>query len=153
MQKILISILIILSLNSAYSKGDLTRQKPQEVKINFVGESGNSHFFSPAEIELETGVLYKLILTNHSPNKHYFTSLKFSESVFTRKVQVVDGKNKIAEVKGHIKEIEVFPGFSVEWWLVPIKTGVFDDLHCRVSDKITGKEHKDMGMRGKIVVK
>ena len=153
MKKILIFILITFNPILVYSKGDFTRQNPQEVRVNFGGESGKSHFFSPAEIELETGILYKLILTNHSPNKHYFTSFRFSDAVFTRKVQVVDGTNKIAEIKGHIKEIEVFPGFSVEWWLIPIKTGVFDDLSCRVLDKMTGLEHKDMGMRGKIVVK
>ena len=153
MKKIIISILLIFFQNLAYSKGDLTRQKPQEVKINFVSKPGSSHFFSPAEIELETGILYKLILKNNSPNKHYFSSLKFPDAVFTRKVQVVDGTNKIAEIKGHIKEVEVFPGFSVEWWLIPIKTGVFDDLHCRVLDKIADMEHKDMGMSGKIVVK
>ncbi len=152
-KKIIVLFLITFNTNIIYSKGDLTRQNPQEVKINFVGESGNNHFFSPSEIELETGILYKLILTNLSSSKHYFTSLEFSDSVFTRKVQVVDDRNKIAEIKGHIKEIEVFPGFSVEWWLIPIKTGVFDDLHCRVLDKITGLEHRDMGMRGKIVVK
>ena len=78
--------------------------------------------------------------------------MKFSDSVFTRKVQIVDAEKKIAEIKGHIKEIEVFPGFSVEWWLIPIKTGIYDDLNCRVLDKITGKKHMEMGMNGNIIV-
>ena len=152
MKRFLIIILFASYSNIVLPKGDLTRQKPIEVKINLVGESGKKHFFSPSEIKLETGVLYKLILTNISENKHYFTSMKFSDSVFTRKVQIVDAEKKIAEIKGHIKEIEVFPGFSVEWWSIPIKTGIYDDLNCRVLDKITGKKHMEMGMNGNIIV-
>ena len=29
-----------------------------------------------------------------------------------------------------------FPDNSLEWWFVPIKTGVFEDLNCKVVDKI-----------------
>lgn len=152
MKQFLIIFLFFLWPNIVFPKGDLTRQKPQEIKINLVGESGKNHFFSPSEIKLETGVLYKLILINKSQNKHYFTSTKFADAVFTRKVQVMDDEKKIAEVKGQIKEIEIFPGFSVEWWLIPIKTGIYDDLNCRVLDEISRKKHNKMGMTGKIVV-
>ena len=74
MKYYLIIVLITLYPNIGFSKGDLTRQKPQEIKINLVGVSGKNHFFSPSEIRLETGVLYKLTLTNKSNSKHYFTS-------------------------------------------------------------------------------
>ena len=36
---------------------------------------------------------------------------------------------------GAIKEIEVFPNNIVEWWFVPIKTGEFKDLFCKIEDK------------------
>ena len=152
MKWILIFSLIFLQINPVFSKGDLTRQKPVEVRVNLLGKTGKTHFFSPPEIKLETGILYRLVIINKSENKHYFTSMKFANSVYTRKIQVVNDKKKIAEVNGNIKEVEVFPGYSVEWWLIPIKTGIFDDLHCSVIDEVSKKSHKDMGMTGKIIV-
>ena len=63
-----------------------------------------------------------------------------------------DAKNKISEVKGFIREIEVWPNQEVEWWFVPIKAGQFTDLLCKVKDKISGSLHSDMGMVGKIII-
>ena len=114
--------------------------------------SGESHFFSPSLIRLETSKLYKIVLKNSSDVKHYFSSPKFSKAVFTRKVQVLKNGERIAEIKGNISDIEVFPKSIVEWWLVPIKTGEFDDLHCYVKDKKAGKTHSEMGMVGTIIV-
>ena len=31
---------------------------------------------------------------------------------------------------GIINEVEVWPNESLEWWFVPVKTGVFLDLAC-----------------------
>ena len=87
-----------------------------------------------------------------SDSKHYFTSEKFSNSIFTRKIQINKNNEKIAEVKGIIKEIEVFPNNIVEWWFVPIKTGEFKDLFCKIEDKKTQLTHKQMGMRGTIII-
>ena len=36
------------------------------------------------------------------------------------------------------------------WELV--KTGIFEDLSCKVIDKKLKKSHSDMGMRGKIII-
>ncbi len=143
---------MVFSFHSAYSKGDLTRQKPIVIKIDLISFNGKSHFFSPSEISFETSKLYKLILVNNSKSKHYFTSKGFSDAVYTRKIQVTKQNARIAEIKGNISEIEVFPGYSVEWWFVPIKTGEFTDLNCRVQDRLTGKSHNEMGMTGKIII-
>jgi uncharacterized cupredoxin-like copper-binding protein len=69
-------------------------------------------------------------------------------AVFTRKAQVngKDGK-PIAEVKGAVREIEVYPGGTAEWWFVPVKAGVFEDLRCTIPG------HTEGGMTGKIVIK
>ena len=76
----------------------------------------------------------------------------FSNSIFTRKIQINKNNSKVAEVKGIIKEVEVFPHNIVEWWFVPLKTGEFDDLFCKIKDKITDKTHEEMGMKGKIII-
>ena len=145
-------IFLVLAFKNSFSKGDLTRQKAIEVEVKLKGESGKVHFFEPSTLKFETGKLYKLKLLNLSDSKHYFTSEKFSNSIFTRKIQINKNNNTIAEVKGIIKEVEVFPDNILEWWFVPLKTGEFEDLFCKIKDKITKKTHEEMGMRGKIII-
>ena len=145
-------IFLLFTFLNSFAKGDLSRQKAIEVEINLKGKTGKVHFYEPATLKFETGKLYKLKLINLSDSKHYFTSEKFSNSIFTRKIQINKNNEKIAEVKGIIKEIEVFPNNIVEWWFVPIKTGEFKDLFCKIEDKKTRQTHKQMGMRGTIII-
>ena len=145
-------LFLVLNFSESFSKGDLTRQKAIEVEVNLKGENGKVHFFEPSTLKFETGKLYKLKIQNLSDSKHYFTSEKFSNSIFTRKIQINKNNSKVAEVKGIIKEVEVFPHNIVEWWFVPLKTGEFDDLFCKIKDKITQKTHNEMGMTGKIII-
>ena len=103
--------------------------------------------FAPNELNLETGKLYKVVLTNPSQVAHYFTSPALSGAVFTRKVQVngPDGK-AIGEIKGSVSELEVYPGGTVEWWFVPVKTAS-GELKCTIAG------HAEHGMVGKVNVK
>jgi uncharacterized cupredoxin-like copper-binding protein len=127
--------------------GDLSQQPPVEVKIQ-LGDKDNAMRFVPESIELETGKLYKLVLQNPSPQKHYFSSDGFATAVYTRKVQVLDqGGATLAEIKGTVREIEVYPGQRAEWCLVPVKAGTFSDLKCTIPG------HADHGMTGTIVVR
>jgi uncharacterized cupredoxin-like copper-binding protein len=127
--------------------GDLTQQIPIDIKVQ-LGDEKNSLRFVPNMIELETGKLYRLILSNPSAEKHYFSSEGLSQAAFTRKVQVngADGK-ALAEVKGVIREIEVYPNAVTEWWFVPIKAGQFGDLKCTIPG------HAEAGMVGRITIK
>ncbi len=140
-------MLMHLYLSWAQGAGDLSQQQPIELRIH-LGNQGDDLRFFPDTLQLETGKLYRLILFNPSPEKHYFSSDGLSQSVFTRKVQVngEDGK-ATAEVKGNIREIEVYPRGTTEWWLVPIKTGEFSDLKCTISG------HAEKGMVGKIIIR
>jgi uncharacterized cupredoxin-like copper-binding protein len=138
---------------AGFAAGDLSRQQPIEVTVD-LGRPGQ-HVFAPKELRFETGKLYRLILRNPSNDPHYFTSHGFSQMIWTRKVQVVqtrDGKPvTLAEFKGAIREIEVYPGHSAEWWFVPVAAGRIDDLHCGIKDK-DGKSHAELGMVGAIVI-
>ena len=137
----------------ARAAGDLSKQQPIEVTVD-LGKPGE-HTFSPNKLRFETGKLYKLILRNPSNDPHYFTSHAFSQMIFTRKVQVVqvrDGKPvTLAEFKGAIREIEVYPGHSAEWWFVPVAAGRVTDLQCGIVGK-DGKSHAAHGMVGEIVI-
>ncbi len=147
-------LFFVLSFKGLKSEnlGDLTKQKPIDKVILLKGKNGENHFFSPNILNFQTGKLYKLQIKNESNSKHYFSSTKFSDSIFTRKVQISKNNKKIAEIKGNISEIEVFPNNIVEWWFVPIKTGIFEDLSCSVKDKISKKKHNEMGMVGTIII-
>jgi uncharacterized cupredoxin-like copper-binding protein len=140
-------------VGGAGAAGDLSRQTPIEVTVT-LGKPGK-HVFEPNRLRFETGKLYKLILTNTSNDPHYFTSHAFTQLIYTRKVQVTqmrDGKLvTLAEFKGSIREIEVYPGHSAEWWFVPIATGRVTDLQCGIRGA-DGKSHADHGMVGEIVI-
>jgi uncharacterized cupredoxin-like copper-binding protein len=150
----LISTLIgALALAAAHAAGDLSRQTPIEVVVE-LGQPSR-YAFSPSKLRFETGKLYKLVLRNDSNDPHYFTSHGFSQMIFTRKVQVTqsrDGKTvTLAEFKGAIREIEVYPGHAAEWWFVPVAAGRVADLQCGVAGT-DGKTHAEHGMTGEIVI-
>src|SRR5262245_37167136 len=145
--------IITAMVGAAQSAGDLSRQEPIVVAVE-LGKPGH-HAFSPSKLRFETGKLYKLVLSNPSSDPHYFTSHAFTQLIYTRKVQVVqvrDGKmTTLAEFKGAIREVEVYPGQTAEWWFVPVAAGRVTDLRCGIVDK-DGKSHADHGMVGEIVV-
>ncbi len=132
---------------AVWAGGDLTRQTPIEVSVLLGNQDGALRFF-PDALSLETGKLYRLILVNPSSAKHYFSSEGMSQAVYTRKVQI-NGKNKepIAEVKGVIREIEVYPQGTAEWWFVPVKAGAFKDLKCTIAG------HAEAGMVGAVTIR
>jgi uncharacterized cupredoxin-like copper-binding protein len=50
-------------------------------------------------------------------------------------------------MKGAIREIEVYPKGTAEWWFVPVKTGKLTDLICTIPG------HAEAGMKGTIEIK
>jgi uncharacterized cupredoxin-like copper-binding protein len=145
--------LLLAATTTAHAAGDLSRQEPIEITVE-LGKPGQ-HAFVPNKLRFETGKLYKLILRNPSSDPHYFTSHAFTQLIYTRKVQVVqnrDGKTTtLAEFKGAIREIEVYPGQTAEWWFVPVAAGRATDLRCGIVGA-DGKSHSDHGMVGEIVI-
>jgi len=146
-------ILVAALAEPAMAGGDLSRQSPVEVVVE-LGRPGQ-HVFHPHQLRLETGKLYKLVLRNPSNDPHYFTSHAFTQLIYTRKVQVVQERGgqmaPLAEFKGAIREIEVYPGQTAEWWFVPVATGRVTDLRCGIVGT-DGKSHADHGMVGEIVI-
>ena len=57
----------------------------------------------------------------------------------------------LAEFKGAIREIEVYPGHSAEWWFVPVAAGRVTDLQCGIKGT-DGRTHAEHGMTGEIVI-
>ncbi len=134
--------------------GNLAKQEPIEVRLDLGKDGTDKHLFYPDKLTFETGKLYKLVLHNPSNSKHYFTSLGMAAKVWTRKVQVMDdlgaGAKQIGEIKGAIREIEVYPGGTTEWWFVPVATGTAG-LSCSIKDK-DRKTHAESGMKGTVTI-
>ncbi len=147
------AVVLGIASGAALAAGDLSRQAPIEVTVD-LGSPGK-HEFAPKQLKFETGKLYKLILRNTSSDPHYFTSHAFSQMVFTRKAQVTQQQNgksvTLAEFKGAIREIEVYPGHAAEWWFVPVAAGRVTDLRCGIVGS-DGKSHAAHGMVGEIVI-
>ena len=146
-------VILIIFFTNLSSSIDLTRQTPIEKTVFLKGKIGLNHFYEPSELIFYTGKLYKLIIKNVSDSNHYFGSDLFAKSIFTRKIQLTKNTNKVAEIKGIINEVEVWPNEALEWWFVPLKTGIFLDLKCNVKDKKAQLNHSEMGMKGKIIIK
>ncbi len=139
---------------AAFAGGNLAKQKPIEVRLDLGKDGVDKHRYYPEKLTFETGKLYKLVIHNPSNSKHYFTSLGLAGKVYTRKVQVMDdlgaGAKTIGEIKGAIREIEVYPGGTAEWWFVPVATGTVE-MRCGIKDK-DDKTHTEKGMRGTIII-
>jgi uncharacterized cupredoxin-like copper-binding protein len=80
------------------------------------------------------------VLTNPSPQKHYFTSKDFADAIWTQKVEAGN-----VEIKGVIHELELKPGAKAEWVFVPLKSGTYN-LRCTIPG------HTEAGMTGKITI-
>jgi uncharacterized cupredoxin-like copper-binding protein len=139
----------------AQAAGDLSRQTPIVVTVE-LGRPDGQHAFEPNSLRFETGKLYRLVLRNVSRDPHYFTSDEFANRIYTRKAQVTQrGADRrevtLAEFKGAIREIEVYPGHAAEWWFVPVATGRITDLRCGIVGA-DGRTHAHHGMVGEIVI-
>lgn len=118
---------------------NFTGQAPIEVSIN-LGTSSNELKFEPNHLEFKVGQKYKLLLSNPSSTKHYFTAKDFADKIWTQKV---DAGN--VEIKGAINELELRPGSNAQWVFIPMKAGIYD-LHSTVPG------HTEAGMIGEIFV-
>lgn len=147
MKRTLILLVCLHFPVTLFAAGDLTAQQAVTVTVQ-LGDTNNHLRFYPDSLQFETGKLYRLIISNPSRQKHYFTAQGLADSVFTRKVQIVNSTNEtLVEVKGSVSEIEVYPGRAAEWWFVPVKTIQNSVLRCSI------KGHTEAGMTGQITIR
>ncbi|MGF1603656.1 MAG: plastocyanin/azurin family copper-binding protein [Thermosynechococcaceae cyanobacterium] len=118
---------------------NLAKQNPISVNVSLSNEAGELKFF-PDQLKFQSGKRYKLILTNTSPQKHYFTAKDFADAIWSQKV---DAGN--VEIKGAIHELELRPNTEAEWVFVPIKSGSYR-LRCTIPG------HTEAGMVGTLEV-
>lgn len=132
-------ILFLLFQPAAIASPDLAKQTAIAVNVS-LGNADNELRFIPDHFIFESGKRYKLVLSNPSHLKHYFTSKDFADASWTQ--NVVAGN---VEIKGNIRELELRPNASAAWTFIPIKSGTYE-LHCAIAG------HTESGMRGSISI-
>jgi uncharacterized cupredoxin-like copper-binding protein len=105
-----------------------------------LGNANNALKFFPDSLEFTAGKHYKLVLTNPSAQKHYFTAKDFADVIWSQKVEAGN-----VEIKGAIHELELNPGAQADWLFVPIKSGRYT-LRCAIAG------HTEAGMIGELTV-
>ncbi len=111
-------------------------------KVETVTVTMTEYAFSPSPVVLKEGVPTKLVLKNGGKEAHYFVAEQFFKTIATRKIQDSNGEIKAPSFTA----VEVYPGKTVEWFLVSAQKGVFD-LLCTV------KGHAEHSMKGRIEVR
>ena len=111
-------------------------------KMETITVTLTEYAFSPSPVVLKEGIPTKLVLKNAGKEAHYFVAEKFFTAIATRKIQGSDGEVKAP----YFTAVEVYPGKTLEWFLVPTQKGTFD-LLCTI------KGHAEHGMKGMIEVR
>lgn len=135
----LMLILLTLGWSAPSLASNLAKQKPVEVNVSLSNEDGALRFF-PDQLQFQSGKRYRLVLTNTSPQKHYFTAKDFADAIWSQKV---DAGN--VEIKGAIHELELRPNTEAQWVFVPVKSGSYS-LRCTIPG------HTEAGMVGTLDV-
>jgi uncharacterized cupredoxin-like copper-binding protein len=120
-------------------RGDLSHQPVIEVPVSLGNTEGELKFI-PNTLQFSVGKRYKLLLTNPSEQKHYFTAKDFADGIWTQKVDT-----GLVEIKGAIHEVEIRPHGQAEWVFVPIRPGHYS-LRCTVAG------HTEAGMVGDLEI-
>jgi uncharacterized cupredoxin-like copper-binding protein len=132
-------VLWLATSPNAWATPPLSQQPATELQVS-LGDANGELKFIPDSINLAANKRYKLVLTNPSPVKHYFTAKDFADAIWTQKV---DAGN--VEIKGAIHELELRPGSTAEWVFVTLRPGDYN-LRCTISG------HTEAGMIGKLKI-
>ncbi len=130
---------VILTLCFSWVNPVLAQTGAIDLKVS-LGDSSGALKFIPDRLDFKAGQKYKIVLSNPSPTKHYFTAKDFADASWTQKVEA--GK---VEVKGAIHELELKPTAVAEWVLIPQKPGKYS-LRCSIPG------HTEAGMTGEIII-
>lgn len=133
----------------AQAEGDLSRANVIDVTIEMGSNDDGGMYLKPDHYEFETGQAYKLVLVNVDEIKHEIALSEMGERIFTRKVEIEDDAgNLVAEIKGTIREVEVGPKQTVEWFIVPVQT---TDGSVEITCELPG--HYESGMHATATIK
>ena len=132
----------------SYAEGDLSRANVIDLPMEMGTDGDGNMYFNPNHFDLVTGQAYAFVITNVDDYKHELALSEVLERIFIRKVEIEtpDGE-LVAEIKGHINEVEVGPRQTVEWFFVPVQTGENLEITCEIEG------HYEAGMFGTITIR
>ncbi len=130
----------------AQAAGDLTVGESTRISVR-LGTTDGLHRLLPDTLAFETGKLYALRIDHPGRHDCYFGSQGFADAVYSRKVVVLDASGRdLVQVYGPVRRFELKAGSSMEWWFVPVRAGIFEDLRST-------RTHDEAGMKGRIEVR
>ena len=143
---VLIGVALLgLSGTALYAAGDLSRADVQKVPMEMGTDGDGNMYFKLSQSDFETGKAYALVMTNVDDFKHELSLNEMLERIFVRKVEIeTEGGDLVAEIKGHITEVEVGPHQTVEWYFVPVQPGENIEITCEIEG------HYDAGMHAMV---
>ena len=126
--------------------GDLSRADVQKVVIE-MGSNDDGMYFKPNNFVFETGKAYDLSMVNVDDIKHEVSLNEMTERIFTRKVEIegADGE-LVAEIKGVVREVEVGPHQTADWFFVPIQPIESTEITCEIPG------HYESGMKAGVQI-
>jgi uncharacterized cupredoxin-like copper-binding protein len=98
--------------------------------------------FSPANLTLEAGQPYRLVMRNEGTSTHTFTSPGFYRAIAAQKL--VSGNDE--QALPYIEQTEISSGSSKELFFLPVRTGTYP-MECSVF------LHESFGMHGEITIR
>jgi len=139
------SVVVAAAVSTAFAEGDLSRADVQKVALEMGTDDDGNMYFKPNHFDFETGKAYALVMTNVDDYKHELALNEVMERIFIRKVEIENaGGDLVAEIKGHINEVEVGPHQTVEWYFVPVQPGESMEITCEIDG------HYEAGMHGMV---
>lgn len=108
-----------------------------------VSLTAKEFLFAPNTMTFKVGQRVAIRLTNRGTMDHEFISPLLKEA------KDVEVKAAGVKVEGEIEEVEVERGHAATIEFTPSKAGTFD-FWC--GEKLKGKLHRDLGMKGTITV-
>ncbi len=148
MKTVLLTAVAVVGITAgvAQAEGDLSRANVITVDIE-LGQNDDGMYIKPSQTSFVTGQAYKLHITNTDEFKHELALNALGEASFTRKIEILDEEGQlVSEIKGAIREVEVGPGKTVDWYLVPVQTVEDGEMSCELPG------HREAGMHEMITV-
>lgn len=140
------AVMALATAGTAFAEGDLSRANVIDVTLE-MGSNADGMYFKPDHFDFVTGQAYKLIMVNVDEVKHELALNEMGEKIFTRKIEASDADgNLITEVKGAIREVEVGPGKTVEWFFVAVQPTEDALITCEIEG------HLEAGMKATVTI-
>lgn len=124
---------------------------PENIFINS-GTGNNDLIFSPPEMTLKSGVLYKFVISNPSNHKHVVAAPELAENSRTTELVKLSTGSKVNYPSANsslANGIPLEPGEMLEWTFTPNKEGAYK-FGCNTQPHAAAGMHSMVKVRAEL---